>query len=200
MLDKRVTLLIIVSLILIATFAFIFYGAPNNFERNGVEIISYSDDLIQVLDSYRSNDDFLLIFDFKENDALNNYMFNSMLTPAVVLSAHDKNAITFLKVVGADSELLSCSSNLGDYKSEINFSAEECTAFLESSDAVKIILKRPLNSLPKPQIELYENEIYLTPTDYTNIRDVTFTFAELLYTDAETIVSQSNDLIHQLGA
>ena len=200
MLNKTHKLLIIISLILIASFAFIFYGSSNNFERNNVHVISYSDDLTAVLDSYKTNNDFLLIFDFKENDPLNNYMFNSILTLSVVLVAHDKNAITFLKVVNADSELVSCSSNMGDYDSEITFSAEECNAFLESSDAVKIILERPLSSLPKPQIKLYENEIYLTPTDYINIRDVTFTLAELLYSDAEIIVGQSNDLIHKLGA
>lgn len=199
MLNKRVKLLIIVSLILIAAFAFIFYGSSNNFERNNVQIISYSDDLTQVLNSYKSSDEFLLIFDFKENDPLNNYMFNSMLTISVVLVAHDKNAITFLKVVNADSELVSCSSNMGNYDSEITFSAEECNAFLDSSDAVKIILERPLSSLPKPQIKFYENEIYITPTDYTNISTATFTLAEILYSDAETIIGKSNDLIHKLG-
>ena len=200
MLNKRVKLLIIISLILISAFVFIFYAKSNNFERNNVQIISYSDDLTSVLNLYKSNNDFLLIFDFKENDALNNYMFNSMLTLSVVLVSHDKNAITFLKVVNADSELVSCSSNMGDYDSEINFSPEECNAFLESSDAVKIILERPLKSLSKPQIKLYENEIYITPTDYTTIGNATFTLAEILYSDAKSIVGQSNDLIHQLGA
>ena len=200
MLNNTHKLLIISSLILIAAFAFIFYGASNNFERNNVHIISYSDDLTQVLSSYKTNDDFLLIFDFKENDALNNYMFNSMLTLSVVLVAHDKNAITFLKVVDTDSQLISCSSNMGNYDSEITFSVDECNAFLESSDAIKIILERPMSSLTKPQIKLYENEIYITPTDYTNISTATFTLAELLYSDAETIVGKSNDLIHQLGA
>lgn len=199
MLNKTHKLLIIVSLILIAAFAFIFYGSSNNFERNNVQIISYSDDLTQVLNSYKSSDEFLLIFDFKENDPLNNYMFNSMLTLSVVLVAHDKNAITFLKVVNADSELVSCSSNMGDYDSEITLSAEECNAFLDSSDAVKIILERPLSSLSKPQIKFYENEIYITPTDYTNISTATFTLAEILYSDAETIIGKSNDLIHKLG-
>ncbi|MFH1240304.1 MAG: hypothetical protein V1672_03740 [Candidatus Diapherotrites archaeon] len=200
MISKTHKLLIIISLILIVAFAFIFYASSNNFERNNITIISYSDDLTYVLDSYKTNNDFLLIFDFKENDALNNYMFNSMLTLSVVLVAHDKNAITFLKVVNADSELVSCSSNMGNYDSEINFSVDECNAFLDSSNAVKIILERPLKSLSKSQIKLYENEIYITPTDYTNISNATFTLAELLYSDAETIVGQSNDLIHKLGA
>lgn len=194
-----IALAAIIIVTLVATYIYNSQEFRYRFERNNVLILSDTDNVPAMLDSYRGKSDFLLVTDFQGGNPETNYVFNSMLTLSVVLTGHDKNAITLLRVIDANGSLLNCSTNLGDYNSEVELSAGECTSFVENSNALKIFIKMPDSSLQEPQIKLKGNEVFILPNSYSTANIACYTLAEMFYSDASDIINKSNILIGKLG-
>ena len=191
-----VLLIILFSAMLLTDTSF---GYEYKYESKGVLILSDFKDPQQYFPELSMDANFLLVTNFPSSSDVKSYMGTGMQTLLTVLTGNGRNTVNIVKsttAMGAES----CFTNYGDVKSVEELTREECESYISSrTDAVKIFLFAPDNSLPAAQIILYENEIHINPKIPAELPGISLLAAEFLYPNAREVIEQTNELAGSLG-
>ena len=133
-----------------------------------------------------------------ESSTINNYMGNASNLFIVVLNGNDKNAVSLIRVFNSANELIYCKTNLGDVKTEVTLSKDECLQFLDSSGAVKIIIDFPSEAEFLPRVVVSENELQVIAKDKDGVSMQSFAALKLMYPNAAEIIQKTNLLTQKV--
>jgi len=129
----------------------------------------------------------------------NSSISNSFFLPAmIVVAGNDKNAVSLARVFSG-SELKSCETNLGDARTRLTLSAQECLSLIESSnDSVFIFADFP-NAEEVEQVFVSENSIEVKTNSFSSMKTSSLALLERMFPNARGVIESSNQVLGGLG-
>lgn len=164
--NKKVSVIIVIFFILLII-GFIAYQVYNYYQENKFDfketekgITFYSKDmpvrnaLISAIDNNTIIVSADTLLDHPET-------IGGIIEPTVLLTtifiATDKNVININNVVDGNGNLLGCSTNYGDRKTEATIGPEECLAIMENTKTI-VVLYVPDSNLKESRVNIYPLE------------------------------------------
>ncbi len=200
----RILVLLIVFL-LISVSVFYFLTAKKStrkFEqfKNGVLFTSDTNEPIELLKNFSKKETFFISPQLTmENSTLNSEISNNFFLPAiVVIAGNDKNAVTLGRVY-SDSMLLVCETNMGNPKTRISITKEDCLSFLKEKDAVAILVDFPSESNALDEVFVGENFVEIKAKSFASLNLMTIALLEEMFPNARKVIDSSNERVGGLG-
>jgi len=131
-----------------------------------------------------------------ESSTVNSFMGNSMNLFLVVLTGNDKNAILMARVLDEQGNFSYCKTNWGDFKTEETISKQACLDFLNSTNAVKILIEAPHSSELRPFVQVSVKEIKIRPKRISDLGLLSFSLLKEMFPNAREIVDKTNLIVH----
>jgi len=196
------SVLVVAMIVIVGAFVYLnldFGGYKYSLEKEGV--LFYSNEM-PVADSFsalRENKVFVIAPEFVEQGNENTYMVSAVTLFSTVLTAKGKDVILVARVLDEQGNLVSCQSNLGDFKTNAELSIEECNNLLNDSTNARIFISFP-KALSKPEVVFSNNSASITPVSFQTINGISFAFLENLYPDSKQIIDTINGVVASAGA
>lgn len=170
-----------------------------NYNANGLLVQSNEFNPITYFAELGNKYDFIVSPEMHEEiTAVEPYVFNAANTLSVVLNGNDKNVTLLVRVLDSGNNIAYCLSNFADVKVSEQISKEACIAELASPEKVKILIDFPDEKIVQASALLEENQVTIKTKDYSQLRNVSFIVARIMFENAESIIEQSNTLIDRL--
>lgn len=193
-------LVFIVLILVIAGSYFLFFNPAKSqyaytWQNNAIK---FNSNIYQSLkdSNYISKKTFLIspamtAFSSQQNT---NYTNDFLIPFLVVLSGNDKNAVTFIRVYDANSDLAYCSTNFGNVKDEKKLPKEECLNILADPALIKITLEKSDSTKPQSEVMLSEDSITIIVKDISDLKKIFILISMDLFANYKDIIKNSNIL------
>lgn len=202
--NYKIFAIIIVVLIIALLAAALFFPKPKTFkyavESKGVIFYSDISSPADFLKQTASKRTFIISPQLDEKNSNINAVTDSMLVWLGVLQASDKNAVSLIRIVDAENNLINCRSNFGNPKTDAELSSTECNALLSKEHpSVKIIILAPNKDLQNPEAILEEDSITIKPVNSFDESRISLQILIVMFSDAQNIIQKINELAKKLS-
>ena len=197
----RVYIFLIVFAIVAVALAVFFYNSnSNNVLVEGVLVSSSSGSPFAAFSSLSKSSSFIVSPQMHEPvGSLETYMFNGAALFIQVLQGNQKGIVQVIRVFNSRNEMVYCSTNLGDVKTEQSLSVQECNDLLDSEGKTVVLIQFPDNSQLQPVIELDGKKMAIKPKGYEDIGGTCFLALRIMYKNSEDIINASNLIVGRIN-
>jgi hypothetical protein len=197
----RVYIFLIVFAIVAVALAVFFYNSnSNNVLVEGVLVSAGSSDPFTGFSSLSKSSSFIVSPQMHEPvGSLEQYMFNGAALFIQVLQGNQKEIVQVIRVFNSQNEMIYCSTNFGDVKTEQRLSVQECNDLLGSEGKTAVLVQFPDGSQWQPIIELGEKKITIKPRSYEDIGSTCFLALRIMYTNAGDVINASNLIVGRIN-
>ena len=193
--------LIVFAIAVIALAAFFYSVNSNNVVVEGVLVSAGSADPFSAFSSLAGSSTFIVSPQMHEPvGSLETYLFNGAALFIQVLQGNQKEIVQVIRVFNSSNEMIYCSTNLGDVKTEQRLSVQECNDLLDSGGKTVVLIQFPDNSQWQPTIELGEKKITIKPKSYGDIGSTCFLALRIMYANAKDVINASNLVVGRINS
>ncbi|MEK6972900.1 MAG: hypothetical protein AABW72_02580 [archaeon] len=197
--NSKILIFIVLILVIAGSYFLFFNSAKSQYAYTWQNnTIKFNSNIYQSLNDsgYMSKKTFLISpamtsFSSQQNT---NYTNDFLIPFLVVLSGNDKNAVTFIRVYDANSDLAYCSTNFGNVKDEKKLPKEQCLNILSDSALIKIQLENLDGLKPQSEVLLSEDSIIIIPKDISDLKKIFIIISQDLFPNYKNIITNSNIL------
>ncbi len=187
-----ISVVLLVIVLLIATYLFLFPGYKYVFDYEGVRY--YSNDFTPTMffTSFSQEEKVFVSPVLEENNA-DPAVANAMNLWLVALNAEDKNAIQLIRV-NVDNELSMCYTNDGDVNSIRELSVQECKEVFHNNDNAIVLIEEGTES-----VVISKNRLLVKYSKTTDIGRLNYRVIERIFPNIEENLKRVNAAISWIG-
>ena len=163
-----------------------------------VWFVSKQQDIPVFTQAWRSSPKTVIALSLVERGGANSGMAQALTLFQTVFRSvseiPDHNIITLTRLYNGTT-LLSCQTNLGDSKTLIDWTPEQCLTFLQQNDQFVIDIPFPDATISTNLIDFENNYVYLRTKTNAEIGSTAYAFVQGLYPESKSVLATINDRI-----
>ena len=191
--------LYIVLIVLIAAFVGLgLFNVPSDsfsIKSEGVTFIAQKISPLDAIPLLAEEEDFIVSPTiYASGNNANPFMLNGSNLFVVVLVGNQKNVTQVFRVVDSYQNLQYCLTNLGDVKTEVQLTVEECNKMLQKGEKVVFLLELPNSALQNPIVRISEKTVAIESNSIDAINNTSFTTLKAMFANAQEVLDKSNEI------